>query len=74
MFPIHSFIFCSLIILATASSSAQEFPEFQKESGLGMVDYRAVTEAVKSSSKKGNRKESYIHWSNKERFNWKICR
>ena len=68
MFPIHSFIFCSLIILATTSSSAQEFPEFQKESGLGMVDYRAVTEAVKSSSKKSNRKESYTHWSNKERF------
>ena len=68
MFPIHSFSFCSLIILATTSSSAQEFPEFQKESGLGMVDYRAVTEAVKSSSKKSNRKESYTHWSNKERF------
>ena len=68
MFPIHSFIFCSLIILATGSSSAQEFPEFQKESGLGMVDYRAVTEAVKSSSKKSNRKESYTHWSNKESF------
>ena len=68
MFAIHSFIFCSLIILATTSSSAQEFPEFQKESGLGMVDYRAVTEAVKSSSKKSNRKESYTHWSNKERF------
>ena len=34
MFPINSFIFCSLIILATTSSSAQEFPEFQKESGI----------------------------------------
>ena len=52
MFPIHSFIFCSLIILATTPSPAQEFPTFQKESGLEMVDYRAVTEAVKSSSKK----------------------
>ena len=68
MFPIHSFIFCSLIILATTSSSAQEFPEFQKESGLGMVDYRTVTEVGKSSSKRSNRKESYTHWSNKERF------
>ena len=68
MFAIHSFIFCSLIILATTSSSAQEFPEFQKESGLGMVDYRAVTEAVKSSSKKSNRKKRYTRWSNKERF------
>ena len=68
MFLIHSFIFCSHIILAPTSSSAQEFPEFQKKSGLGMVDYRAVTETVKSSSKKSNRKESYTHWSNKERF------
>ena len=43
-------------------------PEFPRESGLGMVDYRAVTEAVRSSSRKSNRKESYTHWSNKERF------
>ena len=68
MFLTHSFIFCSLIIRATTSSSAQEFLEFQKESGLQMVDYRAVTEAVKISSKKSNRKESYTHWLNKERF------
>ena len=67
MFPMHSFIFCSLIILATASSSTQQFPKFQKESGLVMVDYCAVTEAVKSCSKKSNQKESYTHWSNKER-------
>ena len=49
-------------------SLAQEFLEFQKESGVGMVDYSAVTEAVKSSSKKSSRKESYTHWSNKERL------
>ena len=67
MFPI-SFIFCSLIILATTSSSAQKFLEFQKESGIGMVDYCAVTEAVNSSTEKSNRKESYTHWSNKEKF------
>ena len=68
MFPMHSFIFCSLIILATASSSTQQFPKFHKESGLGIVDYCAVTEAVKSCSKKINQKESHTHWSNKERF------
>ena len=48
MFQIHSVIFCSLIILITTSSSAQQFPEFQKEFGLGVMDYRTVTEAVKS--------------------------
>ena len=33
-----------------------------------MVDYLAVTEAVGSSSKRKTRKETYTHWSNKERF------
>ena len=50
LFQIHSFIFCSLIIPVTTSPSAQDFPEFQKESGLGVMDYRTVTEAVKSLS------------------------
>ena len=55
-----------LIILVTSIPTA----DFQKESGLGLIDYLAVTEAVMSCTKESNRKESYTHRSrsNKERF------
>ena len=33
-----------------------------------MKDYLAVTEDVMSCTRKGNRKESYTHWSNKEKL------
>ena len=67
MFPKHSFIFCSLIILATTPSSVQEFPEFQKESGFEIVDYRAVSEAVKSSPKRAiERKATLIGQTKKD--------
>ena len=33
-----------------------------------MIDYHAVTEVVTACSKKSKRKESYIYWSDKERF------
>ena len=52
------------IILVTSEPTT----DFQKESGLGMIDYLAVTEAVTSCTKKSNRKETCTHWSNKERF------
>ena len=46
----------------------ETIPDIQKESGLGMVDYLAVIEAVATSSKEKTRKTTYIHWSNKYRF------
>ena len=53
------------IILVTSEPTT----DFQKQSGLGMIDYLAVTEAVTSCTKKSNKKkETYTHWSNKERF------
>ena len=48
--------------------SSESTTDFQKESGLGMIDYYAVSEVVTTFSKKSKRKESYIHWSDKERF------
>ena len=42
--------------------------DFQKESGLGIVDYIAVTEAVEASSQIKIRKQTYTNWTNKERF------
>ena len=48
--------------------SSESATDFQKESGLGMIDYHAVTEVVTTCSKKSKGKESYIHWSDKERF------
>ena len=49
-------------------SQPETIPDIQKESGLGMVDYLAVTEAVATSSKAKTRKTTYNHWSNKDRF------
>ena len=46
----------------------ETIPDIQKESGLGMVDYLAVTEAIATSSKTKTRKTTYNHWSNKDRF------
>ena len=45
-----------------------KFPDFQKESGLGIVDFEAVTEAVTTSTNTSNRKKNYNHWTDKERF------
>ena len=45
-------------------SQPETIPDIQKESGLGMVDYLAVTEAVATSSKAKTRKTTYNHWSN----------
>ena len=42
--------------------------DFQKESGLGIVDYIAVTEVVEASSQVTIRKQTYTNWTNKERF------
>ena len=47
-------------------SLPETIPDIQKESGLGMVDYLAVTEAVATSSKAKTRKITYNHWSNKD--------
>ena len=67
MFPTHSFPFCSRVILATTSSSVQEFPEFQKESGLMMVDYCAVTKLLRVLLKKAiERKATLIGQTKKD--------
>ena len=59
------FIMRNLIILDTSSESTTDF---QKESGVGMTHYHTATNVVTTCSKKSKRKESYIHWSDKERF------
>ena len=51
-------------VLVTSESSR----DFQKESGLGIVDYITVTEAVEASSQVKIRKQTYTNWTNKERF------
>ena len=51
-------------VLVTSESSR----DFQKQSGLGIVDYIAVTEAVEASSQVKIRKQTYTNWTNKERF------
>ena len=51
-------------VLVTSESSR----DFQKESGLGIVDCIAVTEAVEASSQVKTRKQTYTNWTNKERF------
>lgn len=48
--------------------SLESTTNFQKESGLGLIDYNAVTKVLSTSTKKSNRKESYTNWSDKERF------
>ena len=49
-------------------SQLETIPDIQKESGIGIVDDLAVTEAVATSSKAKTRKTTYNHWSNKDRF------
>ena len=41
---------------------------FQKESGLGILNYVAVTETASNSSEVSNRKSTYQNWSERERF------
>ena len=51
-------------VLVTSESSR----DFQKESGLGIADCIAVTEAAEASSQVKTRKQTYTNWTNKERF------
>ena len=43
-------------------SQLEKNPDIQKKSGLWMVDYFAVTEAVATSSNAKTRKTTYNHW------------
>ena len=49
-------------------SQAETSPDIEKEYGLGMIDYLAVTDALATSSKAKTRKTTNNHWSNKGRF------
>ena len=40
--------------------SSESTTDFQKESGLGMIDYHAVTEFITTCSKKSKRKDRKI--------------
>ena len=46
--------------------------DFQKESGLGIVDYITVTEAVEASSQDQNANLHKLDEQRKIRY-WKIC-
>ena len=56
-----------MIIIQILFQSYRSRKQFET-SGLRMVDYLAVTEAVATSSKAKTRKTTCNHWSNKDRF------
>ena len=49
-------------------SQAETIPDIEKEYGLGMIDYLAVTDALATSSKAKTRKTTSNHLLNKDRF------
>ena len=49
-------------------SQAETIPDIEKEYGLGMINYLAVTDALATSSKAKTRKTTSNHWSKKDRF------
>lgn len=58
----------TICCLISGEGVAMQKSSFQQDTGLGILDHIAATQAATSASNTSNRKKNYVHWTEKERF------